>query len=240
MKHNRRAVTVAVGALAAASVVSGCWHSHGDDDESQTQTALCQTANLDPSVPIDTAQDWATYADHLTVVHVVSEHEGRRDRDDGDPSTGYLGRKVTVHVDDVLWSRREAPAMPHEMTWSAAGWSFDSDHQEKAYWWGFPRLEVGHSYVLPVTDWSRPGANHRADWEPYTTTGILPYDDGVLGDGETTPCRHPDWAPVAKQAVGKDAQALAAILERSKPDPEAVPYLDLDPRTRFERASRHR
>ncbi|MEJ7628180.1 MAG: hypothetical protein WKF54_01145 [Nocardioidaceae bacterium] len=59
--------------------------------------------------------------------------------------------------------------------------------------------------------------NGRVDqWTEYPVTGILPYDSGVLGSGERTPCAHPIWSPVAKRVIGQDAQALAD-LRRGRP-----------------------
>jgi hypothetical protein len=221
-------------AVAAAVAVAGCSSQHTGD----TAEAYCSTANMDPAVPIDTAQDWVTYADHLVEVRVVSEADAQKDADDGEPDTGYEARTVDVQLDQVLWSRPDAPQVPANMTWEAAGWTYDGDDREKSYWWGFPRIEVGHTYVVPIAYWRTGQLSADSHWGPFTESGILPYDDGVLGDGEQTPCAEPDWAPVAKRVIGETSDALAAILNDARPDPRAVPYMGLGQRQRYLKAVR--
>ncbi len=222
--------TLAVAGYAASLFVGGC-----ADRQVGAAGADCIPANLDLTAPDSTARDWVTYADHLAIVHVTAETPGAKDVDVGDPATGIQARSVTVQVNQVLWSRATAPRLPTTMTWSAAGWTYDANGREKTYWWGYPRLEVGHTYVSPITYW-RYDTPEDDTWAEFTPRGVLPYDDGVLGQGETTPCANPQWAPVAEKMIGERADALADVLRQTKPDQRAVPYMDLNQSERYQRA----
>lgn len=229
----RRAAVLTAGAFLLSGTTTGC----SSDAVTDGGSAPCETASMDPALPIDTARDRVTYADHLAIVHWLSEKEFRRIPDGGDPQQGEITRSVTVRVDDVLWSRKRAPELPDEFSYFAWGWTYDGDHRTEASPWGFPRVEEGHTYVMPIARFSDPHGRHPR-WSPFADSGVLPYDDGVLGEGETTACAHPAWAPVAQRAVGKGVHALADMLDHTKPDPKALPYMKLDPQTRFQHASR--
>ncbi len=228
----RGAAVLITGAFLVSSAAAGC---SSDPAEAGTEEdfSSCDTANMDPSLPTSTARDWVTYADHLAIVHWVSEKELETIPDDGDPEQGEIQRSVTIGVDDVLWSRPQAPALPDEITYFAWGWTYDGDERTELGPWGFPRIEEGHTYVMPIVRYTDPDGAH-SRWGPFASDGTLPYDDGVLGEGETTNCAHPQWAPVAQKVIGQDAQALADVLDSTKPDPKALPYMNLDPEKRMQ------
>ncbi|WRZ92698.1 hypothetical protein OHB54_28785 [Streptomyces sp. NBC_01007] len=143
-------------------------------------------------LPSRTAKDWVSYADHVVVVSALSDQEIAPTQAELERGEGVIGRNVTLKVDTVLWSRAE-PAAPAPQYWqySATGWQFsggDTAHRRKLAAGDQPRVEIGHSYIMALR-WepakcAEGDAPEVAQWRGLGDASEIPYDNGVIGNGE--------------------------------------------------------
>lgn len=108
---------VAAAAVAVITGVVGFTTFSGSQERSGAVTVTASSP-----FPAETAQDWATFADHLVVGEVVAE-QPLTQSSEGDGHGSQL-RDVTLRVDEVLWSREEAPPLPDQVTWETLGWNY--------------------------------------------------------------------------------------------------------------------
>ncbi|WP_335990666.1 hypothetical protein [Glycomyces sp. MUSA5-2] len=224
------ATGIAVAALAAPAAQ--------EQAAPQEQVLLAHGSDHLPST---TATDWVTYADHVVVVEAVSETAIMPDQEELDRGEGIIGRTVTLAVDEVLWSREgAAQAAPETWEFSALGWHFrdgDVDGAVEMGLDGFPRVEVGHRYVMAIR-WEEAVCTAGGDSLPAMWRGLgegseIPFDGGTLGNGEsegtvqdaaafaTDQNAHVDVG-VEEILVGEGADELVAALEDAKPDEAAL------------------
>lgn len=230
MLRTTRAVA-AVAACALSVTLVGC----GDDS---TDVVI---ANSSDSYPNRTASDWVTYADHVVVATAVSDRAMPPDAATEETGEGGIDRKVTLSVDNVIWSRGDAshraPEGPFE--WDAWGWALQDGRRIPMASDDQPRVEVGHTYIMAIV-WQptfNDGHDHvPAQWTGLGSDAILPYDDGVIGKGELAGQEQRSATPLAAsdpnfsledELAGEDAAALAAALRSAKPGPR----LDYGPAT---------
>jgi hypothetical protein len=187
--------------------------------------------------PSTTAEDWVTYADHVIVVEAVSEAPIAPTEEELERGEGIIGRTVSLTIEDVLWSREGAPrAAPETWDYNALGWHFSEGDTENAVEMAladFPRVEVGHQYVMAIR-WEAATCSEDGDFTPAKWRGLgegseIPFDDGVLGNGESEGTAgdaeafaaaadvHPDQG-VEEILAGQDADAIISALEEAKPD----------------------
>ncbi|MFE9171126.1 hypothetical protein ACFYNZ_16640 [Streptomyces kebangsaanensis] len=171
-----------LGLAATAAVVTGTlagvWAgSHGAETPSRgSEVVLAQADDVLPSV---TSTDWVTYADRVVVVRPTSDREIPATEEENEAGEGYIGRSATLAVDKVLWSRSGAPAVPRSLTLDVAGWAFKDDQRQEFAVHDTPRLETGHTYIVALA---------RLDdgtWSILGSGASLPYDGGVIGNGES-------------------------------------------------------
>ncbi|MBT2440912.1 hypothetical protein J7E93_12470 [Streptomyces sp. ISL-36] len=180
-------------------------------------------------LPSTTAVDWVTYADHVVVVSAVAERRIPPSRQELDRGEGVIGRQVTLKIDKVLWSR-DGAARPAPKTWdyNAFGWQFTGgavDAPRKMAMHERPRVEPGHSYIMAMV-WEEarcaPGdAPEPARWRGLGEGSEIPYDAGIIGNGELEGRTHktakarkaPAPAQASASAAGVNA-ADAALEER--------------------------
>lgn len=223
----------AVLALVAGTAVLAPWAD--DSDQVPGLTVLATDGGSD-RLPSTTATDWVTYADHVVVVTPVEQTEVPPAQSELDRGEGLIDRRVTLRVDDVLWSRPDAdrPA-PATFDWLAAGWMFDGTPADRGRVAreGEPRLEPGHSYLLAI-EWEEarcsPGdAKIPAQWRGLGSFSAVPFDDGVVGQGEfegryrsaskAVAAADPDDPNYSfgQQMAGKSAADVQGALEQTKP-----------------------
>ncbi|WP_165986498.1 hypothetical protein [Streptomyces sp. YIM 98790] len=224
---------LAVAGIAAVAVVS-VWPD-GDPDAGDGSVV---TGAADERVPSWTDTDWVTYADHVAVVSVASETDLAPSREEREIGEGLIGRRVRVQIEDVLWSREKAPAVPDGVEFTAAGWFFEGDGRRAFAMESSPRLELGHSYIIAL-------ARYSDGWGPLGAGGVLSYDDQVIGNGETegrvlTPAEalaQGQAIGLEEDLLGRGAGELADRLAAAVPDPRAEPYGHLPADVRFERTT---
>lgn len=240
--RTRTRIAAAAGVIATASVTGiavAALAAPAADDQSapEPETLLAHGSDHLPSV---TATDWVTYADHVVVVEAVSEEAIPPSEEELERGEGMIGRTVTLAIEDVLWSREGAPqAAPETWEFSALGWVFtdgDTDDPVELALHDFPRVEVGHQYVMAIR-WEEAvctaGGDHLpAQWRGLGEGSEIPFDDGTLGNGESEGAvqdasdfaahadLHPDQG-VEELLAGEGADALVGVLEDAKPDAAA-------------------
>ncbi|MDP4511543.1 hypothetical protein [Nonomuraea turcica] len=207
---------LALGAGAYFSAVSA--HSPPAADE-------VTIAHGEARLPSDLPVNWVSYADHLAEVKVVSEQEVPPSAEELQAGEGYIGRTGTLEIQRVLWSREGAAQPPASLTMHLAGWEFTGDVRRRLAGHDTPRVEIGHTYLMAMTRYSE-------GWGPLGPGGTLPYDNGVIGQGESegTPqtiedartTATEDDATVRAKVVGQPAEALVALLRATAPDPKVT------------------
>jgi hypothetical protein len=130
-----------------------------------------------------TAEDWATNADHVADVTMIAEQRGRTD--------GFLqDRTGTFTVNGALHSRTGAPALPAEIEMLVPGWSIDESQVRRPIVMapGSSRFEVGHRYIVGLilldTRCNPDDGIYPGGWSVIGSQGAIPFDDKRLGTGE--------------------------------------------------------
>ncbi|MEU9402712.1 hypothetical protein [Streptomyces sp. NPDC048242] len=195
MRRSTRITTLAAGtAAAAALVVTGLAVGHtptraAAHEPRKTGVVVAHGADRHPS---QTATDWVTYADHVVEVTPVDERDIPPSQEEVDRGEGVILRGVTLRVDKVLWTRSGATqAAPASFDWTAYGWQFtdgDVHNRTEMAGEGQPRIETGHHYVMAL-EWEAPrcvpgDGELPGRWRGLGSESIIPYDNGVLGEGE--------------------------------------------------------
>lgn len=147
----------------------------------------------------------------MVVATVIADVDSRPVHENG--GHGWYDRRVTLKVDEVLWSNgRAAKSVP--TTFTHAGWGYlftDGDPAKRTKWaiQDWPRIELGHRYILAIVweparcspgDLPEPGR-----WNSLGRDSIIPYDGPVIGTGEMSGSR-------------QDAEQARAALDPADPN----------------------
>ncbi|MEU3426506.1 hypothetical protein [Streptomyces gardneri] len=227
MKRRARfAVLCAVLAVAVGLAV--VFVARNDSDAASGISLL----RAEDRLPNRTATDWVTYADHVVVVTPTEAKDQVRAR-----GAEFVDRDLTLRVDEVLWSRPKAPRpAPEVFGWRALGWSFeggDTGERTELAMESAPRVETGHSYVMAVV-WEEARCSEGdpsipAQWGGLGSSGVIPFDDAILGQGESegrvvtvAQAREKVDSPTSASGLegrlaGKGATALVAELRSATP-----------------------
>lgn len=222
-------------AITLSALIAGCSSFGG------LGTPAVIVGDAQDAYPTATAGDWVTYADHVFIVtptHVTETTPGQAAVDAGE---GTIGRTITLKVEEVLWSAESpAKAAPDTLDVTTIGWEFtdgDTDNRREMALDDQPRVEPGHTYIVAMRwkpAWCEPGDSDYipANWSGLGSDSIIPYDDGVIGNGELegtvrTAEQTRDAAPAANdpnfsledELTGKSANELKARLSDATPVP---------------------
>ncbi len=228
----------AVAALLAVAVIAlfATQQDHstaGTDTTARTDTEQITIAHGSDRRPNETATDWVTYADHVVVVTPVSESEIAPAQTELERGEGLLLRHVQLRVDDLLWSRPDAPEAPTSFGWTAYGWHFkdgSTDNRIKMAGEGDSRIELGHTYVMAL-QWEparcSEGDHVPASWRGLGGGSTIPFDAGVLGQGESEgrvqsaaqvrAAADAAGGTLEEQMAGKASTDLTRVLESAQP-----------------------
>ncbi|MFD5315238.1 hypothetical protein [Streptomyces sp. NPDC127098] len=245
-RAGRRRAAVAGGLLLAAAV-AGAVLVALPGEGTGPGVAVLDGAGASERLPSWSATDWVSYADHVVVGALSSEREIAASEEELAAGEGYIGRSGTLDIRDVLWSRTGAqPAPASGLSLSLVGWTFGGDDRQRMAMAGVPRIETGHTYILTL-------AYASEGWELLGSGAILPYDEGVIGNGESAgTVRNADEAQaelaeaewdlatehsVEFQVTGHDGGTLVGLLASAEPDPAAARFGDLPADQRWERAN---
>ncbi|BBH67708.1 hypothetical protein ACTI_43930 [Actinoplanes sp. OR16] len=243
----------AIVAGAAMLALAGCSPAGGSTAAPTPSTSVAEPVIESPAATEEirlgegrdrrgslTAEDWATYADHVVVFTVANESRVSPSKKEIERGEGMVGRTVQVTVSKVLWSAPDAPQKaPRSLTMPAPGWVFNNNEDKagevKFGISGAPRLEKGHSYIKAIewTDDPCSSDPNVGTWEGLGAGGTLPYEQGVLGVGEfegrvqtldVAKARFKsDHAPLRQQVVGASTESLVAALKAAPVRAEVDP-----------------
>ncbi|GAA1430368.1 hypothetical protein GCM10009616_14760 [Microlunatus lacustris] len=167
-----------------------------------------EPASASRAFPSSTLEDWVTYGDHAVVLRGVGELE----------QNGSEG--VRLRRERTLWSREQAPAPPPAETFGGTHRRHDAAAAAR-----------DHQYLLIGTWW-----DDQQDGEPgWAHLELLAFDDGVVGRGSAG-CRPRLSDPASGRTAvwGRTEAEVAGLLDRTPPDPDAVPFLALGPDERWQ------
>ncbi|MEV4114750.1 hypothetical protein [Nonomuraea sp. NPDC049695] len=233
------------GTIGAASAATGDLPATGHLDPAAGASAAADdtdepepdliVAEGSPRLPFARLADWAGYADHVVVATASNETEGTPSAVAAAAGEGYIGRSVRMTVSKTLWTQKSDGSWsrpPTSFTLDVAGWSFSGATRREIVIDGAPRVETGHTYLIPIT--------RKADslsWEPIAAQAILPYDRGVIGSGEAKGVTAGEEIPAQRALESKDETALSATLASAQPDALVAKYASLDPDARWEKVA---
>ena len=167
---------------------------------------------------------WVSYSDQVSVVSVVDEEPLARARD------GYLGRLVTLRIEQTIWRREGAPEAADDIRVLTWGWSVEQGERRPIAPWGGARLEVGSRYVSPLVRAPASGV----EWTPLADDSVLPLDGNVV----TTRGILGRSTLLVRRLAGKSVDELATMLARARADPVAAKYFHLAPDQRLRAVQR--
>lgn len=240
-----RSTALATAGLTWLVLAAGCG-AQGSTPEVGSPGALPRTdgtydydgwGTADYALPTWSFRDWVSYADQVSVVHVVAERQLPLGPDELAHQEGLVGRTVTFEIERTIWRRPGAPRAKDRITVDTWGWTLHEGRMA-AMVLGGARLEVGHRYVLPLVLFTSEGSK---SWTGFADgDGNFPLDGSVIVDGRIGRVGDPnsDDYPGTESLKGVTVDELAAQLARTEPDPLAVKYAELDPEARWQAVAR--
>lgn len=219
----RRAALV-VGVFALVAVTTGVTVT-AIRDEAPAPAPEMVAMQASQSLPSQTLEEWASYADELAVIQVIEERELPPAK--VETTGGYVPRDVTVRVERTLWRRSAAPdPAPATFSFTDLGWLERDGVRVPVGAAGGNRLEVGKRYLAPLV-------RVDSDWFPLAPNAQLLLD----GDTVTDTVDMGRLTPAARRMTHLDVAAAAERLAATPPDPVAKRFADLPPRERFNAAA---
>lgn len=178
-------------------------------------------ADTDAPFPSDTASDVVSYSDHVALVTVIAEADAPAT---ATPTTSpgterMVMRAITFRVDDVLWSRPDAPAAPATFRARWWGWLLRDGKRTPFIVSGAPAVFIGAQYVVPIAyDGTR-----FAVLQPFA---VFRFTKAAVALEEQD-------SPLAREITRASRNQLVGVFASATPDPVAVPYQHLRPRARL-------
>jgi len=218
--HKRRRLVVAAVVLALAAVGGFAIIARPSPKPAPSKPASPPVAaDSHAQFPYETASDVVSYSDHVAIVTVVSESEvtPTPTPETGGPAEPTIARRVTFRVDDVLWSRADAPAAPAKFTALWGGW-LAKNHRPFVVD-GTPWVFVGGHYVVPI-------AFDGKEFSPIQPFAVFRFDHGAVALEEQD-------TPLARSLARASRDEVTNVFANAVPDPLAVRYRDLLPRARL-------
>lgn len=216
-----------LSALIAVAAAAGC----GDQEAGTSagapiapRTVTIEGANRFPDTGL---RDWVSFADHVVVFTVTTDREVMAATAEELEAAEYvIGREATLRIDQRLWSARNAPELPSELTMDIKGWAVRDGQRMAMVADGEPRLEVGRRYVAPLLlmDDRSP-----AEWWPLTVGSML-----ELESDEVEPAL-PHAPGSARQLAGRSIRDVGDMVVREPADPIARRFRQLRPAERVQR-----
>lgn len=178
--------------------------------------------------PADTAQDWVTYGDYLVELEVVSEETLPPDENELFEGEGLFRRQFTLTTEKVWWARpgvkHRAPTRHQQVS---GGWQFKNGDLKHRHRLKDPdQLEVGQHHLIIFTHDAELAAEGSSEWWGFGRLSIK--------SGRLDPVQLGGDRPIDAQLSGRTPAEAAALLKRTGPDPDVVPYLDEDARDRYQ------
>lgn len=195
-------------------------------------------------LPAESLTDWVTYVDAVVVARVTAKEISpeKPSSDEEESGEGYAVQLVTFDILDTLWAPEGRARPDTTFTTGYNGFVWENGDRENAtplVEADAARFEIGGTYVLPLVDYV--GLD---GWGVLDPTSVLPFEDGIVGNGETIlgadgrPTPQFSLSQPAQKLWGRDRDGIVETLSQTKPDPYASPYADLPAEERYQRAIR--
>lgn len=197
--------TMAIG-LASLPLAAACSGSSASPGTGPSEL----TASMSLVIPNQSLADWVSYAHQVSVVSVVSEAEIEPPPEVRARKEGYIGRTVTVRLEDTLWVAPGAEALSGELTMTVIGWHLKGDR--KLPFGG--RLEVGNRYLVPL-------ASIKGRWAGMTV------GNPVLVEDTRVAMRLREAKSWISELAGVSLADVRKRLAETAPDPVAVRFAHL-------------
>lgn len=211
-KKSRQAVP-----LVATLVLLGAGCGTGRTEDSVPAAGSSQGQALE-AMPFGSLRDWRDYADQVSVVEVLEEHERLPSEEKIARGEYMIGRSVTIRVQETLWSRHR-PIV--EATLGTTGWMFsEAKGRREIYVETSPRLLPGNDYIVALR------SDGAGEVSLQTSSSVLPLSDGQVVEGPTK-------SEKAQQFLGLTASDLRSQLDELPPDPLVERFADYAPTDRF-------
>ena len=179
--------------------------------------------------PSESAEDWATYAEHV-VVATVTDDSYISPASGEDVDTEVIGRSVELTTSEVVWSSDGyVNNAPDTFSLKTPGYQHDPETNTNVdiAIEGTPRLEVGSTYLMAIL-WYRAGCEDGSvdpgAWGILGSNAVIPYTGAVLGvgefEGENQTLNEAeayeaayDQASLRAEVIGEDADEVASRLD---------------------------
>lgn len=236
IQRTPRSVPTSVLALATSCCAWGCSLAERVDGPADPVARPASTSVLvgrsrEPleihqqiAVPDSSVEDWVTYGDMVVTVTVESETELEADQRTQERGKGYVGRQITVNIDNVLWKSKRGVGQLREgskLEMLAWGWIYDNGELLPVRGEGSVRMDVGSAYLMPLAKFARAG------WSALSTRAVLPLDaqGEILEEASSLPV-HTLLAEISEAEIRQ-------LFEDAKPDARTEAHANLPPIARW-------
>ncbi|MDA1279291.1 MAG: hypothetical protein O3B95_04535 [Chloroflexi bacterium] len=188
-------------------------------------------------LPSDDVEDIVTYADQFSVFSVIAEREIEPPLEVYERGEGYLGREITIRIEDTLWSRGVVANAEGEIDLKVLGWVMHENVRRPIQFNDAPRLMPGTTYVGPLV-WLTGEPFGDGMWVGYTSPANLEVENGRIVKPELDATAKPK--PIVEALSGKSLTEVRQVFAVASPDPFSLEFSDLDPETRWRTTTRAR
>ncbi len=225
----KTSLALGCAAVSAGAAVGAYVQQSSVPDASQSSIVASETTDttvtftsFHESIASETPRDWATNADHIAEVSVVSERAGETDG-------SSVERFVTIRVDTVNWSRDGAESLPATFETSAFGWFTSENGLAEIAALDAPRLEPNHKYLAALV-LLEPRCNPddglviEGGWTLIGSGGAIPFDGRDVGSGEVEGQGGAEvdglrGSMADKAGTAENPSAIVEIVEAANADP---------------------
>jgi len=227
MRNNSRWYAL-LSSLTLVIALIGCTSSNNTETTTTSGSAYTR-------LPSDDVEDIVTYADQVSVFSVIAEREIEPPPEVYERGEGYLGREITIRIEDTLWSRGVIANAEGDIDLKVQGWVMHENIRRPIQFNGAPRLELGNTYVGPLV-WLTGDPFGDGEWVGYTSGANIQ----VINERTAEPdlATNPRFEDIAITLGGKSISELEQILNNTPPDRFSIQHADLDPESRWSAATR--
>ena len=234
-------------AIALLMLASGSCDDGGQSDRDASPNSENVVVGIgEETFPSDSLADWVSYSVKICRLTVVSEEEIPPPEAVYQRREGYIGRRVNLRVDATAWVSDGAvlagiDARADTVAIIGSGWVLRNGVRHRFALERSPRLEVGGSYIMPLTTLLRPavpatdaGVVFQAQWSPLSTAAVIASSDSAIAMRDVS---ERGQSVIAAQLSERTFEEIAAELNRTQPHPAAKMFWHLTPLERWRAVS---
>lgn len=218
-RGSRRARALLVALALAVGVVGGVMAATRDA-ESTRAVRTVPTPAASTRWPVETLEDWLTFADQVSTMSVVAERQLPIDERTKRIGEGPVGREVTAVIRSTLWAFDDDRVVRGTIRFRTWGWVLHDGELLPVVPEGEERLEVGDEVVAPLM------RTPEGEFAPIAPQTVLQLVDGRIASAEGQAARN---LPALRDLHGHGVEELGTLLRRVEVDPR---LRRLDPQAR--------